>query len=80
MRARGSAQTALAANYVLLQFVSVSAFVLDGFAFTAESRVGQAIGARSRPAMVRAIRLTGEFSLVAGIGFALMFFAPQARR
>ncbi|WEJ98887.1 MAG: MATE family efflux transporter [Candidatus Sphingomonas phytovorans] len=67
--------TALAANYVLMQFVSVSAFVLDGFAFTAESRVGQAIGAGSRPAMVRAIRLTGEFSLLAGIGFALLFFA-----
>ena len=68
-------ETTLAANYVLLQFVSVSAFVLDGFAFTAESRVGQAIGARSRPAVVRAIRLTGEFSLLAGIGFALLFFA-----
>ena len=68
-------ETALAANYVLLQFVSVSAFVLDGFAFTAESRVGQAIGARSRPAVVRAIRLTGELSLLAGIGFALIFFA-----
>ena len=36
---------------------------------------GQAIGAGSRPAMVRAIRLTGEFSLLAGIGFALLFFA-----
>ncbi|CAN5866910.1 MATE family efflux transporter [soil metagenome] len=68
-------ETTLAANYVLLQFVSVSAFVLDGFAVTAESRVGQAIGARSRPAVVRAIRLTGEFSLLAGIGFALIFFA-----
>jgi MATE family multidrug resistance protein len=59
--------TALAANQVLLQAVSLVAFVLDGFAFTAESRVGQAIGARSRSELVRAIRLTGEFSL----GFAL---------
>jgi len=70
--------TALAANHVLMQFVSVSAFVLDGFAFTAESRVGQAIGARSRPAVTRAIRLTGEFSLLAGIGFALLFFVAGA--
>ena len=70
--------TALAANHVLMQFVSVSAFVLDGFAFTAESRVGQAIGARSRSAVTRAIRLTGEFSLLAGIGFALLFFAAGA--
>ena len=37
---------ALAANHVLMQFVTVAAFVLDGFAFTAESRVGQAIGAQ----------------------------------
>ncbi|MDB5705456.1 MAG: family efflux transporter [Sphingomonas bacterium] len=67
--------TALAANHVLMQFVSVSAFVLDGFAFTAESRVGNAIGAGSRAGVVRAIRLTGEFSLAAGIGFALLFLA-----
>jgi MATE family multidrug resistance protein len=64
----------LAANHVLMQFVSVAAFVLDGFAFTAESRIGHAIGARSRPQMLRAIRLTGEFSLLAGFGFALLFF------
>jgi MATE family multidrug resistance protein len=54
---------ALAANQVLLQVIGLVAFVLDGFAFTAESRVGQAIGARSRPDLIRAIRLTGEFSL-----------------
>ena len=61
----------LAANHVLLQFVSVAAFVLDGFAFTAESRVGQAIGQRSRPALIRAIRLTAEFSGAAGLVFCL---------
>jgi len=70
--------TALAANHVLMQFVSVSAFVLDGFAFTAESRVGQAIGARSRPLVVRAIRLTAEFSLIAGLAFALLFLVLGA--
>ncbi|GAA0306009.1 MATE family efflux transporter [Sphingomonas oligophenolica] len=54
---------ALAANQVLMQAVGLVAFVLDGFAFTAESRVGHALGAGSRPALVRAIRLTGEFSI-----------------
>lgn len=67
--ARGGA-TQLAAQQVLLQFVAVAAFVLDGFAFTAESRVGEAIGAGSRPALTRAIRLTGEFALAAGALFA----------
>lgn len=63
----------LAANQVLMQFVSVSAFVLDGFAFTAESRIGQAIGAGSAAEMRRAMRLTGEFCLASGLAFALLF-------
>jgi len=58
----------LAANQVLLQAVGLVAFVLDGFAFTAESRVGLAIGARNAADLKRAIRLTGEFSF----GFAAL--------
>ena len=58
----------LAANHVLMQLVSIFAFVLDGFAFTAESRVGQAVGKRAKGELLRAIRLTGEFSL----GFGLL--------
>lgn len=58
----------LAANHVLMQLVSIFAFVLDGFAFTAESRVGQALGRGSRHELRRAIRLTGEFS----VGFGLL--------
>jgi len=65
--------TTLAANHVLMQFVSVAAFILDGFAFTAEARVGQAIGARSRERFRRAVRLTTEFCLVAGAALALLF-------
>lgn len=64
----------LAANHVLMQFVSVAAFVLDGFAFTAEARVGQAIGARSRERFDRAVRLTSEFCLAAGGALALLYF------
>jgi MATE family multidrug resistance protein len=64
----------LAANHVLMQFVSVSAFILDAFAFTAESRIGRAIGARSRPQFVRAARLTFEFSFASGLALALLFW------
>lgn len=63
--------TALAAQHVLMQFVAVSAFVLDGFAFTAEMQIGHAVGRRSRVEFDRAFRLAGEFSLVAGVAFAL---------
>ncbi len=38
----------LAGNHVLLQFIVFSAFVLDGFAFAAESMVGRAVGAKQR--------------------------------
>ncbi|MFV0625403.1 MATE family efflux transporter [Sphingomonas sp. ac-8] len=68
----------LAANHVLMQFVSVSAFVLDGFAFTAESRIGGAIGRRSRGELLRATRLTGEFTLAAGAAFALLIHLAGA--
>ncbi|AKH41198.1 MATE family multidrug resistance protein [Altererythrobacter atlanticus] len=64
----------LAANHVLLQFVSVAAFVLDAFAFTAESRIGKAIGANSPQQFRRAIRLAGEFSLLGGVLLSLVFW------
>lgn len=64
---------ALAGNHVLMQFVSLSAFVLDGFAFTAESRVGMAVGARSMPDFRRAVRLTAELSIAVGAAFAILF-------
>lgn len=64
---------ALAANHVLLQFITVSACVLDAFAFTAEARIGHAVGERSRTDFARAIRLTGEFSLLAGLLLSALF-------
>ncbi|WP_229660258.1 MATE family efflux transporter [Croceicoccus pelagius] len=66
--------TTLAANHVLLQFISVAAFALDAFAFTAEARVGQALGAGSRPRFLRAIRLTSEFALLGGALITLSYF------
>ncbi len=71
--ARISAE-ALAANHVLMQFINVSAFVLDAFAFTAEERVGQAYGAKDKQRFMRSIRLTGEFALASGVAFALLFY------
>ena len=53
-----------AANEVLLQFVTVTALVLDGFAFVTEKETGEAWGARDRAQLVRAVRLTSEFALV----------------
>jgi MATE family multidrug resistance protein len=66
--------TTLAANHVLLQFVSLSAFFLDGFAFVTESLTGAAAGARSRPRFDRAVRLTNQLSLGTALVLALAIF------
>lgn len=65
-------ETQLAANHVLMQIIMVVAFVLDAFAYTAEARVGAAIGAKSRAAFWRAVRLTGEFCLASGVVLGLI--------
>ena len=48
----------LAANSILLQFVSVAAFFLDGFAFSTEALVGKAIGAAHRAGLTLAVKMT----------------------
>ncbi len=61
----------IAADQVLLQFVTLWAFVLDSFAFTAEAQVGAAVGRGSRDDLRRAVRLTSEVAVVCAIVFAL---------
>lgn len=65
----------LAANQVLLQFLAITAYGLDGFAFAAESLVGQAVGARSvtrlRQAALMASRWGGAGAVLMGLGFWL---------
>ena len=50
----GLGDVTLAANQVLLQFLSIAAFALDGFAFAAEALVGQTLGGRDRAGLRRA--------------------------
>ena len=63
----------LAGNEVLLQFITVAAFVLDAFAFVAEKEVGQAFGARDPARLRRAVRLTTEFALGFGLAFSALY-------
>ncbi|UFM66711.1 MATE family efflux transporter [Paracoccus sp. MA] len=65
--AAGQGDVTLAANQVLLQFLEIVAYGLDGFAFAAESLVGQAVGARRRDRLRRAARLASAWG-VAGAG------------
>lgn len=52
--AAGFGDVTLAANHVLMQFLEITAFGLDGFAFAAETLVGQAVGARTRAGLRQA--------------------------
>jgi multidrug resistance protein, MATE family len=61
----------LAANQVLLQFLEITAFALDGFAFSAEALVGAAVGARARAKVRRAAILTSQW----GVGGAFLLGA-----
>ncbi|WP_417492291.1 MATE family efflux transporter [Maricaulis sp.] len=62
----------LAGNHVLLQVITLWAFVLDAFAFVAETEAGRAYGRRSRAGLRRAVRLTGEPMFAAGAIFAVL--------
>ena len=71
--------TTLAANQVLLQFLMIAAFAMDGFAFGAESLVGQALGARNRARLRRAAAMTSFWGLVTVLVLALAFLAAGGR-
>lgn len=68
----GLGDVSLAANQVLLQFMHLTAYVLDGFAFAAEALVGQAIGAKALLRMRRAARLAGQWALGGAVLLALV--------
>ncbi|MGR3506729.1 MAG: MATE family efflux transporter [Paracoccaceae bacterium] len=69
----GQGDVVLAANQVLLQFLHITAYALDGFAFAAEALVGQALGARNRTALRRSAILSSCWGAVSVIGLALAF-------
>ncbi len=62
----------LAANHILLQLVSFSAFFLDGFAFVAEALVGAAWGAQNRAGFRRVVRLSSELAAATALGLAVL--------
>ena len=78
--AQGAAQgdVRLAANAVLMQFISISAYFLDGLAFAAEALVGRAVGAMRRGALAAAARLTSIWAgaVAAAMSLLLMLLGP----
>ena len=63
----------LAANEILLQFLGVMAYALDGVAFAAESLIGQAIGQGSRTALRQTTRICLQWGYGGAALLALIF-------
>lgn len=65
----------LAANVVLLQFHTLNAFILDGYAFACETLIGDRVGARDRHGISQAVRAStvwaASTALVIAAGFWL---------
>ncbi|MDX5376695.1 MAG: MATE family efflux transporter [Halomonas sp.] len=72
---RGAAQgdTVLAANAVLMQFIMLTSYALDGFAHAAEATTGRAVGRRRWDEFGTAVRAAARFSLMTAIAAALAF-------
>ncbi|MFT5868906.1 MAG: MATE family multidrug resistance protein [Paracoccaceae bacterium] len=81
----------LASNQILLQFLYITAYAMDGFAFAAETLVGQAFGARASQSIRRSAQMTsiwglaiciilsGAFALSGGWLIDVMATAPEIR-
>ena len=69
----------LAANQILLQFLLVTAFLLDGFAFAVEALVGQAFGSRNRDALRQSAIMCSHWGLgvVALLSLIFTFLGPS---
>ena len=65
--------TRLAANHILLQFLTFTAYAMDGFAFAVESLVGQALGQKNRFAFRRASIMVSKWCFAIGVVLALLF-------
>ena len=65
--------TRLAANHILLQFLTFTAYAMDGFAFAVESLVGQAIGQKNRAAFRRACVMVSKWCFAIGVFLAFLF-------
>ncbi|WP_380057314.1 MATE family efflux transporter [Falsihalocynthiibacter sp. SS001] len=63
----------LAANQILMQFLMITAYSLDGFAFAVEALVAQAMGAKSWQDLRRSSILCTFWSLIVCLGLTVVF-------
>ena len=64
----------LAVNQVLIQFLNITAYAMDGFAFAAEALVGKALGAKNRLIFRRSAVMTSQWGFGSVVVMALAFY------
>lgn len=69
----------MAANAVLMHFLTFSSYLIDGFAHAAEALVGQAVGRRARAMYRRAVTLSSLWAgaLALGLCTAIVLAGPS---
>jgi len=75
----GQGDVTLAANQVLLQFLEITAYALDGFAFAAEAMVGTAVGAGHRAGVRRASIVASQWGVAGAVALGLAFWLAGPR-
>ena len=72
--AAGMGEVEMAASHVLNQYMLLMALGLDGFAHASEALAGAAWGRSDRAQFRRWVYLTGYWSLIASLAYALLFW------
>ena len=72
--AAGLGEVEMAASHVINQYMMLMALGLDGFAHASEALAGAAWGRSDRAQFRRWVYLTGYWSLVASLAYALLFW------
>lgn len=71
----GLGTLALSANQVLIQFLMIASFGLDGIAYAAEALVGEAKGRASRPRLRQMVRLSTGWAVLLALALTFVYAA-----
>lgn len=73
-RGAGFGDTIVAANAVLLTFLMLVSYALDGFAYAAEACTGKAVGAKDHRELRMLFAILAQWGLLLGVLFSLLFW------
>lgn len=63
----------LAANTILMQLFTIFSYIMDGYAYSAESLAGRYYGARNRMLLLKCVRQVNIFGIVSAVAFTFTY-------